>query len=324
MEKRTGRITQRRRKSRAVELGPREKRRLGQLMVCLVLFGAVLLSRGNTAWAELRRELSFTLRASADWRTSFADFERSVTAGGDLPTALTGLWEDIFPVQNREAPQLLTGGPLYRSTLRHLTGGTGSPLLPQPSQEEPQGEQDPMALSATQATGELQEIEPQEPAGAAEPAVIYVDYSGPALPDNATMDRYALGLSETVSPVMAPLSSEFGWREHPIDGDEKFHYGLDLAADTGTPVLAFAAGTVEYIGESDVYGQYLQIDHGNGLASFYAHCSALLAQPGQVVEAGETVALSGGSGRVTGPHLHFELKKDGVRLNPLYYVETLP
>ena len=136
------------------------------------------------------------------------------------------------------------------------------------------------------------------------------------------MDRYALGLAQTVSPVLAVESSGFGWRNHPIENEERFHYGVDLAADTGTTVKAFAAGTVDYIGESDVYGQYLQLDHGNGIKSFYAHCSRLCVQQGQPVAAGEKVAESGATGDVTGPHLHFELKRDGVRINPEYYIET--
>ena len=79
---------------------------------------------------------------------------------------------------------------------------------------------------------------------------------------------------------------------------------------------------MDYIGESAIYGQYLQIIHENGVKSFYAHCSKLLVRKGQQVEAGQKVAESGATGNVTGPHLHFELKKDGVRVNPEYYIET--
>ena len=85
---------------------------------------------------------------------------------------------------------------------------------------------------------------------------------------------------------------------------------------------AFAGGVVDYIGDSPVYGLYLQIKHAGGLTSFYAHCSELCVQPGQTVAAGETVALSGATGNATGPHLHFEMKLNGTLLNPLYYIET--
>ena len=150
----------------------------------------------------------------------------------------------------------------------------------------------------------------------------HVDYTGPALPDNTSMDKFRLDVGETVSPVMGVLTSPFGWREHPVDGEEKFHNGVDLAVNNGTDVLAFASGTVDYIGDSPVYGLYLQLSHAGGLKSFYAHCSQLLVQQGQVVAAGERVAQSGDTGNATGPHLHFELKLNGVLLNPLYYIET--
>ena len=95
--------------------------------------------------------------------------------------------------------------------------------------------------------------------------------AGPTLPDNATMDRYnlnALGVGETVTPALGWVSSDFGWREHPVDGGEKFHNGVDLAVNDGTDVLAFADGTVDYIGDSPIYGLYLQLSHPGGLKSF--------------------------------------------------------
>ena len=97
---------------------------------------------------------------------------------------------------------------------------------------------------------------------------------------------------------------------------------MDLVVNTGTPVLAFADGTVDYIGESQVYGLYLQLRHAGGVTSFYAHCGELLVQQGQTVKAGEQVAVSGATGNATGPHLHFEIKRNGVRLNPVYYIQT--
>ena len=129
-------------------------------------------------------------------------------------------------------------------------------------------------------------------------------------------------MDETVTPALGWVSSTFGWREHPVDGEERFHNGVDLAVNSGTPVQAFAAGTVDYIGDSPEYGLYLQISHAGGLTTFYCHCSKLCVQQGQTVAAGEKVAESGATGNVTGPHLHFEMKLNGVRLNPLYYIET--
>ena len=118
------------------------------------------------------------------------------------------------------------------------------------------------------------------------------------------------------------VSSASGWREHPIEGGEKFHAGVDLAAPSGDPIGAFADGVVDYIGESPAYGLYLQLRHDGGVTSFYAHCSKLCVQQGQTVTLGEKIAEVGDTGETTGAHLHFELRLDGELLNPLYYIET--
>lgn len=91
----------------------------------------------------------------------------------------------------------------------------------------------------------------------------------------------------------------------------------------GDPIRAFAAGTVEYTGEDDSYGLYLQVDHGNGVKSFYAHCSKIVVVKGQEVAMGEKVAEVGSTGDSTGPHLHLEMKYNKMHLNPAYYVEFL-
>ena len=91
----------------------------------------------------------------------------------------------------------------------------------------------------------------------------------------------------------------------------------------GDPIAAFAAGTVEYTGENDSYGLYLQVDHGNGVKSFYAHCSKIEVVKGQAVAMGDTVARIGSTGTSTGPHLHLELKFNKTHLNPAYYVDFL-
>lgn len=135
--------------------------------------------------------------------------------------------------------------------------------------------------------------------------------------------REELGLTGSVTPVLGVLTSGFGPREHPIDGGTKMHDGVDLAADEGSDILAFADGTVDYIGESPAYGLYLQLRHENDVCTFYAHCSKLCVQKGERVTAGQRVAQVGSTGNTTGAHLHFEVKKDGERVDPLAYIDRL-
>lgn len=306
-----------RHKGQKAALGEREKRRLVQLGICVAVFAAVLLARGSERLGALRKELSSVLEGNADFRGAFVDLDWSVAAGRSWGKTLNGLLTDVFLPATRVSP-ISHEGIAYRSAQSVLRTGSASELLQKPAGEA--FPPDPMTRSGALAETELP-IQPQsEPA--AEPAVVYANYTGPTLPDNTTMDRYALGLEKTATPLVGRMTSAFGWREHPIEGGEKFHCGVDLKADTGTPVLAFASGTVDYIGESDIYGQYLQLRHGNGVTTFYAHCSKLCVQQGQKVAVGEKVAESGATGEVTGPHLHFEMKKDGIRLNPAYYIET--
>lgn len=316
MAKAAGRRIYRRRGQRAV-LGEREKRRLIQLVVCIAVFAVVLLSRGSERLGALRGELSTILCGNADFHGAFVDLDWSVAAGRSWRKTLNGLLTDVF-LPDVQIPPASREGAAYHSAQAVLRAGGASELLQRPAGEKLPP--DPMTSS-----GVLAPVEPlvqPQPEPAAEPAVVYANYTGPTLPDNTTMDRYALGLEKTATPLVGRMTSAFGWREHPIEGGEKFHCGVDLKADTGTPVLAFASGTVDYIGESDIYGQYLQLRHGNGVTSFYAHCSKLCVQQGQKVTVGEKVAESGATGEVTGPHLHFEMKKDGIRLNPAYYIET--
>jgi murein DD-endopeptidase MepM/ murein hydrolase activator NlpD len=100
----------------------------------------------------------------------------------------------------------------------------------------------------------------------------------------------------------------------------KFHSGQDFHAPIGTPVYATGDGTVESAQYNDGYGNCIIIDHGFGLKTLYAHLSKFLVKPGQVVRRGENIALSGNSGISDGPHLHYEVIKDGVKVNPMTYI----
>lgn len=139
------------------------------------------------------------------------------------------------------------------------------------------------------------------------------------LPDTVSTELVSIDVDHS-APVTAAVTSVFGYRVHPIHNDVRFHYGTDFAVYEGDAIAAFADGTVIASQEFDGYGKTIILDHGNGITSLYAHCSRLDVAYGDTVTKGQTIALVGKTGNVTGPHLHFELKKDGKYLNPEFYI----
>lgn len=121
-------------------------------------------------------------------------------------------------------------------------------------------------------------------------------------------------------PIEGILRSSFGGRSDPFSGEGAFHTGVDLAAPKGTPVHVSADGVVVSSAWSGAYGKLIVVDHGNGLQTYYAHLSSFLVLPGQEVRSGEVIALSGSTGRVTGPHMHYEVRLAGTPVNPYKYL----
>jgi hypothetical protein len=120
------------------------------------------------------------------------------------------------------------------------------------------------------------------------------------------------------------ISSKFGYRKHPIYRKAKFHAGIDFASKRGEPVLATADGVVTYSGWRSGYGRLVELRHVDGLVSRYAHNQKNLVKQGEMVKKGQTIAKLGSTGRSTGPHVHFEVRKDGEAVNPLKYVGKKP
>ncbi|MBU6436548.1 MAG: M23 family metallopeptidase, partial [Betaproteobacteria bacterium] len=126
-------------------------------------------------------------------------------------------------------------------------------------------------------------------------------------------------------PTKAPMTvgyvgSGFGWRIDPFTHQSALHTGLDFVAEPGTPILAAAGGVVMVAEFNPSYGNMIDIDHGNGLVTRYAHASKLLVKPGDIVRPGQHIADSGSTGRSTGPHLHFEVLVDGVPQDPAKFL----
>jgi murein DD-endopeptidase MepM/ murein hydrolase activator NlpD len=125
----------------------------------------------------------------------------------------------------------------------------------------------------------------------------------------------------SAKPVNGPVGSGFGFRADPFNGRSALHTGLDFPAEVGTPIRAAAGGLVTAAEWHSEYGRVLEIDHGNGLSTRYAHCSAFDVAVGALVKRGQLVAKVGSSGRSTGSHLHFEVLVDGVPQNPARFLD---
>ncbi len=130
----------------------------------------------------------------------------------------------------------------------------------------------------------------------------------------------ALGNGKFIWPVRGPISSPFGWRLHPILKKKIFHSGIDIAVSSGTSVRAADAGVVAVSGWQGGYGNFIAIDHGNGLATCYGHNSRLLVKEGDKVSQGQVIALAGSTGLATGPHVHFEVRRKGTPVNPMSFL----
>lgn len=269
-----------------------ERRRLRQLAASLVIFLLVLLGRGVMPG-----------QAEALGRWLAADTDLS-GVGAWLEQAVFGEGQSREEGESGEASAPEGDGPAGLPDAWDRLGAPGFALW----------------------HGDWPDVPAQTEAGTEGPAVVTAvaqmyDDQGQELPEGVSLAFYELGLEETALPVMGSITSGFGFRDHPVSGEYSFHTAVDIGTDCGTEVLAFADGTVRYIGENGVYGLYLKLDHSNGVSTFYAHCEELLVEKGDTVKCGQVIALSGETGNATGPHLHFSLEKDGIRLDPAWYLE---
>lgn len=140
--------------------------------------------------------------------------------------------------------------------------------------------------------------------------------------DRTTPDLAPAPPRETPPPAaprakMPRLSSHYGYRADPIHGAGRMHHGLDIPGPLGTPVLASGSGLVAFAGRAGSYGQMVEIDHGGGLRTRYAHLSRLLVRSGDAVSPRQTIALMGSTGRSTSSHLHFEVRVNGRPTDPI-------
>ena len=132
--------------------------------------------------------------------------------------------------------------------------------------------------------------------------------------------QWHLNVRPSLWPVYGRLLSSYGGRTDPFSGEGSFHSGVDITAAQGTPVRAAADGIVTHAEWSGRYGKMVVVDHGNGMQTLYAHLSRFYVVPGQEARQGQIIAYSGATGRVTAPHLHYEVRIGGTPINPYSYL----
>ncbi len=145
---------------------------------------------------------------------------------------------------------------------------------------------------------------------------------GMSLARMSALERGIAGLPQVLPASLDFISSGFGYRSDPFDGSAAFHAGLDFRGPVGAPIYAAAKGRVIFAGVKQGYGNCIEIDHGNGLTTRYAHMSAFRARVGQEVAPGNVIGAIGSTGRSTGPHLHFEVRVHDQPVNPRPFLEA--
>ena len=292
-----------------------DRRSLVQLLVSLGLFLLVFLGRGAfpaqiEAWSEIiETDVNFSA-VFQKFGHALAEKEGAVQALKVLGLSLLGGQPEEPPVSSQPPREQAAPVPLGQTGRLGLEAAEEYGIVIRP-ERKPQESKPPKEVEGTpEPTPEIVTAMAQAYAS-----------DGTKLPSNVSFQFYELGLAKTVVPVRGEVTSGFGYRISPVNGKREFHLALDIAAAEGTKVGAFADGTVQYIGESDEFGLYLKIRHANGVSTFYAHCSKLLVRKGDKVTCGQTIALVGSTGNVTGAHLHLTIEKDNVRLDPAHYVD---
>ena len=216
----------------------------------------------------------------------------------------------------------------------HLGMLSGS--LPAPAKAASDPEEGPEKLFAKVLAQQLRSAMPEEALGGE-----WGDAFGPLLDDllAAEIEQKLKATSGSVSrPAPGPVrpmrayghghgaghghgkvgkvTSAYGSRIHPVTGERAVHHGVDLGAPRGTPIQVGRAGVVVRAERAGAYGNLVEVDHGDGVTTRYAHCDRLDVRPGDTVEAGEQLGTVGSTGRSTGPHLHFEVRIEGEAVNP--------
>ncbi|KPF58686.1 peptidase M23 [beta proteobacterium AAP51] len=296
----------------------------GLLLLSGVVYHSILLKAAREGWPVLSPLVRLIVRDEVQQQERFmrdnldaiakkvGDMQAKLLrleAMGERLQGLAGVPLDELRSARPGAPPASAGqaasaaGPPVPAGAAPTAGGRGGPYLPlaQPSLEQ-----------LRQAVTGLEAL-----------ADFHLDYF--TLAESRLLEtRLQALLIPSAAPVVGPMGSGFGFRADPFTGRAALHAGLDFPAEVGTPVQAAASGLVSLRESHPEYGQLLEIDHGNGLGTRYAHLSAFEVPVGALVQRGQLVGRVGNTGRSTGPHLHFEVLVNGVPQNPARFLAAGP
>lgn len=292
---------------------------LTQTFCCLLVFLLLLvLSRGDSARAQgLRQDYALFLSRQLQME--------------DVGAAV-GAVRDFFLPQSAPVAVMAQPEAPDEQADEDEPAGQEDPDE-QADEDEPAGQEAPDAQPSKEAdapqdadAGSVSAKSLQTSGEAAAPQTKVLSAGGDDTSAGQGERNASLSPSAVTVPITRPVeggrySSYFGYRNNPITHQNAFHTGLDIAVPLGTKIRAAYGGTVRQVGEDSRSGKYVTITHDDGYETFYCHCSRILVPNGTVVRAGEAVACVGSTGWSTGPHLHFEIRKNGARLDPLQILE---
>nr|WP_317411904.1 M23 family metallopeptidase [uncultured Solibaculum sp.] len=286
-----------------------------QMLVCAVAVGAAFLLRavGGPLYDDMRKQYTDAMSHSISVDQAIDELDALAV---DHPF-LSGIVEPMKSVQS------FFQFSKDDSSASSPSSSNGASSAVSESSQSASG-------SASQAPAESSSPagDPSQPTGAGGEDLpvnlaLSAEASAKIAPEGASFAPYFL-----TGPFYSPLpsgiiTSDFGYRNHPKSGQAGFHKGLDIAADQGTPIACVMPGTISQMGENETAGKFVLVDHPGGVQTFYGHCSEFVAQDGASVRAGETLALVGSTGDSTGPHIHLEIRINGVAHDPARILESV-
>ena len=289
--------------ARQGELTAAQRRRTAQLVAAGAIFVALVLWKllAPQSLGAIARSIRGALSQDADFEAAFSAVGEAIAGEKEVGDSLQEACAAVFAPARYHASQ----ASAVRQIARHVPD-TANLLYEEMARYRQQGEDS------------VQETEEPERQVADSQALVFFSAAAPA---NVSFEQEVLGFPYT-TPAQGTMTDTFGYRDHPIYHEKRFHYGLDIANAQGTAIAAFAGGTVKATGESSSLGTYVMLTHPNNITTIYAHCSRVLVRSGQKVDMGEKIAEMGATGLATGPHLHLEILDGDTYLNPIYYVEV--